>query len=132
MFLPETINRFWAKVDMGPNCWNWTASTAGRGYGQFWVKSRKRLCYAHRFSWELHNLKWVPEGMLIRHDCDNPLCVNPSHLRLGTAKDNYRDMVSRGRRRLRPCKGECHGRARLTRKDVEEIRHEYTTLGTKS
>lgn len=93
-------NRFWAKVDKGSDaeCWEWTASRNSYGYGQLAVvlPSGKRPRLAHRLSWELH-VGPIPEGMCILHRCDNPPCVNPSHLFIGTKADNYRDMRAKGR-----------------------------------
>ena len=60
----------------------------------------------------------IPEGMVIRHKCDNPPCINPEHLELGTMKDNSQDMVQRGR----SPKGERHGMSKLTEDDVRHIR----------
>jgi len=109
--------RFWAKVDKhGPNgCWNWTAGEDGCGYGR--IKVNGKMAYAHRVSWELTNGP-IPEGMQVLHHCDNPSCVNPAHLFLGTVADNSRDMVSKERQ----ARGEAHSQAKLTEQEVYEIR----------
>ena len=81
--------RFWEKVEITPHCWEWTASKRHH-YGQFDTK------LAHRIAWELV-FKYIPEGMQVLHSCDNPGCVRPSHLFLGTQKDNMVDMMKKGR-----------------------------------
>jgi hypothetical protein len=93
------VTRFWLKVDRrGDNeCWLWTASTTGNGYGQFSPTCHPpKTGYAHRFSYELHYGP-IPAGMLVCHTCDNPRCVNPKHLFLGTHQDNATDMKQKGR-----------------------------------
>jgi hypothetical protein len=89
--------RFWAKVErLGPEvCWNWKASTSNYGYGAFWFRSR--LKGAHVASWIMANGKEVPKGMEVLHSCDNPPCVNPAHLSLGTRTENMRQASARGR-----------------------------------
>lgn len=113
----ELQARFWSKVDVQDNhaCWNWLAATFTNGYGAFGVTSGK-MKTAHRVSYELVHGK-IPEGMVVMHTCDNPLCVNPSHLVVGTYQDNTNDMVSKSRQ----AKGEKHGRAKLTENDVLRI-----------
>lgn len=117
--LPEkTLLRFWSKVDVTPGCWLWTPTRALiNGYGMFTVRAGvQRL--AHRLSYELHYGEVPPKGMHVRHRCDEPLCVNPDHLLLGTPADNMRDKVMRGRQ----ARGESSPMAKLTDADVREIR----------
>lgn len=90
----EQMDRFWNKVKKTDNCWFWTAGTFDDGYGKFKFEKKNRK--AHRISWLLTNGD-IPEGMLVCHHCDNPLCVKPSHLFLGTPKDNTQDMIKKGR-----------------------------------
>lgn len=117
----SNITRFWSKVDKSGDCWLWTTSVSKAGYGFFWFSGRTEL--AHRMSWRFH-FGAIPEGMMICHTCDNPSCVNPNHLFLGTAADNAKDRESKGRgaNNRPPNKGEANGRAKLTVKDVQEIR----------
>lgn len=87
--------RFWAKVDKTDGCWNWTACTS-HGYGQFKLSKAEKTVRAHRFSYFLHYGEFDPKWRVL-HSCDNPPCVNPAHLRLGTDADNARDRDDRGR-----------------------------------
>lgn len=80
-----TEDRFWAKVQKGESCWEWTASRKPAGYGEFYFG--ERVGYAHRYSYELH-FGPIPEGMVVDHTCHNPPCVNPEHLRLATQAQN--------------------------------------------
>jgi hypothetical protein len=76
---------------------------------------------AHRFSWELHNEDAIPIGLFVLHKCDHPPCVNPSHLFIGTKRDNIEDAISKGRW-SGPQKGVEHPQARLTEQQVFAIR----------
>ncbi|WP_369811150.1 HNH endonuclease signature motif containing protein [Hymenobacter mellowenesis] len=87
--------RFWEKVVIRQEgCWKWLAATTKGGYGRF--KVGKFLAMAHKVSYQFINGP-IPEGLLVRHTCDNPTCVNPAHLELGTQKDNMQDRIIRGR-----------------------------------
>lgn len=114
------LNRFWSKVicDVATGCWLWTASLRG-GYGQFYDGTR--LTKAVRFCWELFNPP-IPKGLRICHNCpagDNPQCVRPDHMFLGTARDNSRDMANKGRAAT--------PRAKIPPADVLAIRAAHAT-----
>ncbi len=116
----ERIANFWKRVKMPSlfECWEWTGGVDGCGYGQLRGNNVK-LVKAHRFSYILANGE-IPKGMCVLHTCDNPPCCNPDHLFLGTHADNSQDKVNKGRQSK--LKGERAGRAKLTDKNVREIR----------
>lgn len=93
---------FWKKVDIrsGDACWEWKSAKNSTGYGLHGIKidGKGRCFLAHRVAWVLRNGQ-IPAGMCVCHRCDNPSCVNPAHLFLGTNLDNVRDMDSKGRRK---------------------------------
>lgn len=103
--------RFWDKVKKTDYCWEWTGYRLKSGHGQFGTS--KKVGYAYRFSWELHNGK-IPKGKCILHKCDNGGCVNPEHLFIGTQADNVRDMHEKNR-----------GKYSLTKEQVTKIKQEY-------
>lgn len=111
--------RFWAKVEKSDGCWQWRAAKDACGYGCFGYEGR--VLGAHRVSYILaHGI--IPDGLHILHSCDNPACVNPSHLRLGTHQENMDDRNSRGRARGGRHPGELAPQARLTAEDARTIR----------
>lgn len=98
--LPEPqLVRFWSFVDQSPGCWIWTAKCSDTGHGEFSIGGRTgHVYYAHRVSWAIH-FGPIPEGLYVLHNCpggDNPRCVNPAHLYLGTKADNARDAYEKG------------------------------------
>lgn len=118
----DDARRFWAKVDKDSDgdCWLWTAATFKTGYGAFRLYGQ--ALKAHRVSYAMANGE-TPRNLHVLHRCDNPVCVNPSHLFLGTPRDNMRDMSLKGR--ANPSKGEASKTAKLTQADVDEIRRSY-------
>jgi hypothetical protein len=97
--------RFWAKVDKSGDCWLWTGATGGKdGYGKI-QRGRRGMGYlwAHRVAFDLE-YGAIPLGLQVLHRCDNPLCVRPEHLFLGTRSDNMRDAANKGRLRTQKAK----------------------------
>lgn len=129
--LVSLLDRFWSKVERSDGCWLWTASTNSNGYGQLFVAKEPgaRPIAAHRLSWMLHNGA-IPERLWVLHRCDNPRCVRPDHLFLGTSDDNVADMHAKGRASAPPRtdvlppvrRGERNGSAVLTELEVRAMR----------
>lgn len=126
--MPSIEERFWARTDKKSKdeCWLWQAMRTKYGYGVI-SNGEGFKVRAHRYSWELHNNLKIPKGMVIRHTCDNPPCVNPGHLLLGTQGENVQDMVDRRRQQ----KGEGHAHSRLTKREVDKIRMLHSSGGYK-
>jgi len=122
--------RFWSKVERTDTCWLWQAGRGGRGYGSFRFKDRAHP--AQRIAYVLTKGP-VAAGLLVCHSCDNPVCVNPSHLFLGTHRDNTQDMMAKGRNRCGHAS--TPGSPKLTPEQVLAIRqlqysgHSVTSLG---
>lgn len=111
-------NRFWDKARItGPEaCWEWARSRFPNGYGQ--IQAHGKPTQAHRVAWELTRGP-IPDGMCVLHHCDNPPCVNPSHLWIGTHRDNNADRDQKGRHRS--ALGSAHGHAKLDESSVVAI-----------
>lgn len=122
-------SRFWKYVEIITDteaCWGWKGATDQHGYGRIWSRTHRRPLQAQRMSWELHHGP-IPEGLWVLHHCDNPPCVRPDHLFLGTRTDNVRDMHAKGRYpKRRPIGNWVRGRqvqgAKLTEESVGAIR----------
>lgn len=106
-------------VDEITGCWNWVPPLHHSGYATLHADGRTRR--AHRVSYEVH-CGPIPDGMCVCHRCDNPKCINPEHLFLGTTAENVADRESKGRHNSP--KGEEHGCAKLTDQEVIAIRRE--------
>lgn len=121
----EIIERFHEKWKENPKtgCWEWTASKAGKGYGQIKIPHTRKQIYAHRLSYLIHKGE-IPDGLDVCHTCDNPICVRPSHLFLGSNSDNHQDMKAKGRH----LNGEKNKIAKLTDEKVRRI-HELSKEG---
>lgn len=119
----KDINRFWTKVSIDfsnpTGCWIWTGTINIWGYGSIYIDGKTRG--AHRISYQIANGSF-DYNFHVCHTCDNPACVNPDHLWLGTAKDNAIDRVLKGRDALNKAKGSKCGKSKLTEEQVLEIR----------
>lgn len=113
---------FWKNVKQGSDdeCWEWKGSVVGKGYGVLRCVNETKL--AHRISYELHHGP-IPDGLDCLHKCDNPPCVNPNHLFLGTNDDNIQDKVTKGRQP----KGSTHANARWSEDDIRAMRDLYAS-----
>jgi hypothetical protein len=114
----KLLKRFWKMVDIPQDwindCWEWKGTLNDKGYGRFSIKGLQ--IGAHRFMFQCCNGP-IPNGLLVRHLCDNPSCVNPNHLLIGTYQDNSDDAVERNR----TCCGENHIWSKLTEENVKDI-----------
>jgi hypothetical protein len=127
------IDRFHKNYIIDPitNCWNYNKSLDKDGYGSMSlgydsIKKRYTSIKSHRFSIMLDGRD--PTGLLVCHHCDNPRCVNPQHLFLGTAKDNHQDRIKKGRSgNSTPSKGSKNGNSRISEDVAKKILNEYQT-----
>lgn len=139
---PQDIERFWSKVQKTDGCWLWIGTHRHDKYGQFWIQ--RRAVVAHRLALFIET-GVQPGNLETCHHCDNPPCVRPDHLFLGTALDNSRDCVQKGRQAKGPAgpdairkRGSENSQARLTDDLVRQIatdygagEHTFTSLGKK-
>jgi hypothetical protein len=121
-----TLERFYSKALVGDGCWEWTAAKNKSGYGRFGVHGVNKL--AHRVAYWLEHGE-IPEGMHVLHRCDNPSCIRPGHLFLGTDLDNSVDMAAKGRARWAQ-KGSTHWKAKLSEESIPEIRRRHESGDT--
>lgn len=120
--IPLTV-RFWKFVKKTPTCWEWHGYREPRGYGKIRIRKRSgngETFRAHRLAWWLTTGEKLSGKYVLRHLCNNPSCVRPSHLRAGTQKDNVRQCIRDGRRAY--LRGEQNGNSRLTSRIICKIR----------
>jgi hypothetical protein len=118
---------FWAQVDMLGECWVWTGARTSAGYGH--LRYGGHDFSAHRCSFELTHGA-LPADMFVCHRCDNPPCVNPAHLFLGSPKDNTADMHRKGRASRMGLRGEASASARTTDEGIIQIRLDFARGAT--
>jgi hypothetical protein len=114
-FRPVDVARFLEAIRRNDGCWEWLKCCDTAGYGIAYMDC---VSYgAHRVSYVIHTGP-IPEGLVVRHTCDNPICVNPAHLILGTHADNSQDRADRKRTAV----GEANGKSKLTEAEIHSIR----------
>lgn len=125
--------RFWSRVQKSEGCWEWQGHILPSGYGAVMAPcaDKRHPMRAHRLAYELA-VGPIPEGLHVLHHCDNPRCVNPEHLWLGTHADNMGDRGRKGRARLQARRGEAVPMAKLTDEQVREIRRRYAAGETQT
>lgn len=125
--IENTFDDHW-KEKPETGCWEWQRTKDKHGYGG--LRANNRWVKAYRFSYE-RSIGPIPKGMSVLHSCDNPPCVNPDHLFLGTQADNLRDMRRKGRHvsGFSKCIGTRNRSSKLTEEDVREIRRLYRENG---
>jgi hypothetical protein len=123
MINEKDLKRFWSKVTKTNSCWSFNSAKDRDGYHAFSYKilgqNKYKKTGAHRFMLMVNNIT-IPPGYVVCHRCDNPSCVNPDHLFVGTVADNNLDKKLKGRQRAP--KGEKQGKASLTNEQAREIR----------
>lgn len=119
--MKKTKEKFEEKIKKTSKCWEWQACLSVKGYGQFGIyrDGKWKVVAAHRVSYELY-VGSIPDGMQVLHHCDNPSCVKPDHLFLGTNDENVADRVAKGRNAVMV--GDKNPRAVLNENDVINIR----------
>lgn len=112
----KQLNKFWRNVEQKETgCWEWMGAKTKNGYGHMNIFYKNQ--YAHRISYEIKYGE-IPVGMVACHKCDNPACVNPDHIFIGTQKDNIQDMIKKGR-------NEIVGNMKYPFSKIIEIRDKY-------
>lgn len=114
------MKAFWDQVHKTPDCWEWRGKQSPNGYG--YIGSFQKV---HRLSYELHKGP-IPKGLVVKHTCDNKLCVNPDHLELGTYSENLKEAYGRG---LREPKTAQRDSIRLSEEQIQHIRTSSNTPG---
>lgn len=122
--LADPAPRFWARVNKTETCWLWTGDIWPDGYGRFWLAGKNVRTHRVVYEWTYGAF---PADLLVCHHCDEPLCVRPDHLFLGTTTDNIRDASKKGRMKNNwpVFRGAANCRARFTDDQVREIREAY-------
>jgi len=120
----EEKKKFWSKVDKTSGCWEWVGSKLNirQSYGRVTIQNKSLL--THRVSY-MFRYGDIPKGMCVCHSCDNPKCVRPSHLFLGTQRDNITDRCRKGRSST--VRGKDSPLSKLTENQVRRIRELYFT-----